>query len=187
MYSELMGKKRCIICTKDSTPERVTCSDECSEALVFKQRSLDRHRGRSKVPGTFRVTVADWMRILKAYNHCCAYCGISGSMTIDHVLPLSRGGRHCIGNLVPACLRCNTSKGNLTVVEWRADPLKKVKSISPQQCIPWTVDERMGIRPVRKKYKPKQSPIFSQMMKESYEKHIIDNLNLTVDHFGVLL
>lgn len=178
-----MKKKRCIICTKAGAENGESCSAVCAEALKWKQKGLDRHGKRSKLPGTYRVTVSDWMKILRAFNHRCAYCGKAGEMTIDHVLPISRGGRHCVGNLVPACRSCNFSKGSMTIVEWRNYSYKKVEA-GPIR--PWTVDDKMGIRPVRKKYKPKQTPIFSQLMEEMYNEITIERLNLTVDHFGVL-
>jgi len=49
----------------------------------------------------------------------CVYCG--GEQTgWDHVIPLSRGGAHTEGNLVPCCRPCNSSKGCLTPDEWLA-------------------------------------------------------------------
>jgi 5-methylcytosine-specific restriction endonuclease McrA len=43
----------------------------------------------------------------------CAYCGIeSKSLTIDHVIPLSRGGKSNFENCVAACKGCNAKKGN---------------------------------------------------------------------------
>jgi 5-methylcytosine-specific restriction endonuclease McrA len=38
---------------------------------------------------------------------------------IDHIIPLSRGGRHSIGNLAPACAACNLKKGYKYLVEMR--------------------------------------------------------------------
>jgi 5-methylcytosine-specific restriction endonuclease McrA len=50
----------------------------------------------------------------------CAYCH-GPAETIDHVVPRSRGGRHCWDNVVAACARCNHSKGDRTPAElgWR--------------------------------------------------------------------
>ena len=39
-------------------------------------------------------------------------------MSIDHVVPLSRGGKHEIENLLPACRSCNSSKGAKLLEEW---------------------------------------------------------------------
>lgn len=178
------------MCPNDATPDSTTCSLTCADAVHFKQYSLDRHRKRSKVAGVYKVTVADWMKILKDFDYRCAYCGISGDMTVDHVLPLSRGGRHCVANLVPACLRCNTSKGNLTIVEWRTGSVRKKKpkvKKDGSEALPWTVNPTMGVRPVHKRYQPKETPIFGQVMQDHYNRNIINGIPLTVDHFGILM
>ena len=52
----------------------------------------------------------------------CVYCGARGEpLTIDHVIPLSRGGPKTIDNCVAACVRCNGRKGSRTLAElgWR--------------------------------------------------------------------
>jgi len=55
----------------------------------------------------------------KLYDSVCTYCGISGEIQADHVVPISRGGVHGISNLVPACRTCNQSKGSKLLSEWR--------------------------------------------------------------------
>lgn len=45
----------------------------------------------------------------------CQYCGATGEMTFDHVIPRSRGGRTTWENVVAACGRCNLRKSNMTV------------------------------------------------------------------------
>ena len=48
----------------------------------------------------------------------CVYCGTSGGrLTLDHVVPRSRGGRSSWENLVACCYRCNNSKGDRTPEE----------------------------------------------------------------------
>lgn len=41
-------------------------------------------------------------------------------MTMDHFFPLSRGGRHDVSNVVPACGPCNFSKNDSDPFEWMA-------------------------------------------------------------------
>lgn len=53
------------------------------------------------------------------FGHACAYCG-GPHEHWDHVIPLSRGGKHHLANLRPACSRCNLSKHAKTLAEWRA-------------------------------------------------------------------
>ena len=60
-----------------------------------------------------------WQNLIQKTK--CYYClmEISRSqVTMDHVVPISRGGRSTAGNLVPACKGCNENKRSLTAVEW---------------------------------------------------------------------
>jgi 5-methylcytosine-specific restriction endonuclease McrA len=56
------------------------------------------------------LTAAQWLQVLKDNHYRCHYCGTDGKMTLDHVIPLSKGGKHTIDNVVPACPRCNSKK-----------------------------------------------------------------------------
>jgi 5-methylcytosine-specific restriction endonuclease McrA len=56
--------------------------------------------------------------INKLYSSSCKYCGSNDKIEIDHIVPLSKGGRHSIGNLAPACRKCNASKGDKFLIEW---------------------------------------------------------------------
>lgn len=55
--------------------------------------------------------------ILRRDRFHCQYCGSRDRLTVDHVLPRSRGGRDKWENLVAACTRCNNRKGNRTPEE----------------------------------------------------------------------
>lgn len=48
----------------------------------------------------------------------CWYCDRKGKVTIDHVVPISRGGSNANDNLAPACVRCNSEKHDKTLFEW---------------------------------------------------------------------
>lgn len=50
--------------------------------------------------------------IYKRDNNKCQYCGATKHLTIDHILPKSKGGGDNWENLVVACSKCNTKKGN---------------------------------------------------------------------------
>jgi 5-methylcytosine-specific restriction endonuclease McrA len=45
-------------------------------------------------------------------NHTCQYCGSTKHLTLDHVIPRSKGGTHTWDNVVTACEKCNSSKGD---------------------------------------------------------------------------
>ena len=54
----------------------------------------------------------------------CHYCGRKfppRELTMDHLVPLVRGGRSTKGNLVPACKECNTTKKHRLAFEWELD------------------------------------------------------------------
>lgn len=65
------------------------------------------------------VTGKDLARLVRRYGGLCAYCRERPYKHFDHVIPLSRGGRHGIGNLLPACAPCNLAKGARFLAEWR--------------------------------------------------------------------
>lgn len=78
-----------------------------------------RRQERRAWAGFSLVTARDVRRLYHRYGHRCAYCRQPDEMLgLDHVFPLARGGRHTIGNLLPACPSCNASKGNKTLTEW---------------------------------------------------------------------
>lgn len=56
--------------------------------------------------------------ILERDDHTCQYCSYRGdNLTLDHVIPRSRGGGESWDNLVAACVRCNVHKGSRTPEE----------------------------------------------------------------------
>lgn len=66
--------------------------------------------------------------IFQRDNHQCQYCGVKPpreELTIDHVNPRSRGGKSTWENVVVACVRCNTRKGNRLTTECGMTPRTK--------------------------------------------------------------
>lgn len=74
-----------------------------------------RRRARVAENGVYRVTSLELVSILRKP---CAYCGAK-SEHVDHIIPITRGGHHAIGNLTGACAPCNLSKGSKFIMEWR--------------------------------------------------------------------
>ena len=59
-----------------------------------------------------------WSALTEAWGGC-AYCGAADKpLQRDCVLPVSRGGRYTLDNVVPACRSCNASKCNDEVTGW---------------------------------------------------------------------
>jgi 5-methylcytosine-specific restriction endonuclease McrA len=64
------------------------------------------------------LTEAEWAALVDAWGGC-AYCGADGRpLQKDCMLPISRGGRYTVSNVVPACGSCNASKCNTEVTTW---------------------------------------------------------------------
>jgi len=51
-------------------------------------------------------------RIMKRDNYSCVYCGSKKNLTIDHLIPKSKGGGNSWDNLVTCCSPCNIKKGD---------------------------------------------------------------------------
>jgi 5-methylcytosine-specific restriction endonuclease McrA len=52
-------------------------------------------------------------QVFAIYGKQCHYCGYEDEvMTVDHLLPRSRGGDNSLENLIPACRKCNYARGN---------------------------------------------------------------------------
>lgn len=85
----------------------------------YKNRYRARKYGND---GYVEVTEQEWQRIVRQYRGCCAYCGIRpDELTVDHVVPVSKGGRHAPANLVPACRECNSTKNSRFLIAWKLE------------------------------------------------------------------
>lgn len=73
--------------------------------------NLKAHKRRGATPHN-GVTPEGWAACVEFHNGACAYCLRSNQkLTLDHVIPLAKGGAHDVSNIVPACESCNKSKG----------------------------------------------------------------------------
>ncbi len=84
---------------------------------VKPKKPLGAKRRAAKAAGW--VDPDSWQLVLAFYRYGCAYCKADHWDQQDHIVPLSRGGRHHISNVVPCCSRCNSRKGTQT---WQPTP-----------------------------------------------------------------
>jgi len=81
---------------------------------IFPWPSVIRLNDFIKVP--YKKIILTRRNILKRDNHKCGYCGRADlPLTIDHIIPKSKGGDDSWENLVAACLPCNNKKGDRTL------------------------------------------------------------------------
>ena len=119
----------CVICGCQAIGSicyvRKYCSFECQLKGIYggkpplseRSRKAQRNMKERHAPGLnyleFRQLRTQW----KKEGLVCVYC--AGPFdTIDHVIPLNRGGDNMKSNLVPACRSCNSSKGQKLLSEW---------------------------------------------------------------------
>ena len=83
--------------------------NDMGNALISRQRQKARELRSSQ-----------WWKRQLAKGHCY-YCGKAyppKTLTMDHIVPLSRGGKSTKGNVVPACKVCNNKKKYMLPMEW---------------------------------------------------------------------
>jgi 5-methylcytosine-specific restriction endonuclease McrA len=93
-----------------------------ARAAAWKKANPEKHqlaqaRRRARKASAPRndLTAVQWKAIKAHYAYCCVYCGKkSQRLTMDHIIPLSKGGAHTVSNVVPACASCNAKKGTGT-------------------------------------------------------------------------
>lgn len=64
------------------------------------------------------LTLEQWMQVIKYFDNKCAYCGRELPLEKEHFMPLSKGGPLTRDNIICACKRCNSSKGNTMYEDW---------------------------------------------------------------------
>jgi 5-methylcytosine-specific restriction endonuclease McrA len=62
----------------------------------------------------YRGVMLNRANIFRRDGHQCKYCGSVKNLTIDHIIPKSKGGKTNWTNLITACNRCNVYKGDKT-------------------------------------------------------------------------
>lgn len=108
--------------------------------------SVIRLRSYIRIP--YHRIVLSRRNVMKRDQHECQYCGAHSDLTLDHVIPKSRGGKDRWENLVTACNRCNVRKGNRTPSEAKM-PLKR----DPFRPVPITFFRDL-LGGVRENWKP---------------------------------
>jgi 5-methylcytosine-specific restriction endonuclease McrA len=82
---------------------------------IYPKPSIIRLTSYAKLP--YRGVLLNRQNIFKRDGMKCQYCGATTDLTIDHVIPRSRGGTSTWDNLITACRTCNARKGDQTPEE----------------------------------------------------------------------
>lgn len=100
------------------TLDRVRYSKNRLKRIIQQRNTQARRAG---APG--EITSAQWLRLLRRHKFRCFYCQVRllpANRTLDHKVPISRGGANTIHNVVPACRPCNNRKLRMTTEEFIA-------------------------------------------------------------------
>ncbi|XP_021283107.1 uncharacterized protein LOC110415730 [Herrania umbratica] len=116
-----------VVCWK-----RAICLEfmEKADVLEYYDQTVNSPSGSFYIPAVLRVphllqvvkrrrirTNLSRKNVLFRDNFTCQYCSAHENLTIDHVLPVARGGEWKWENLVAACAKCNSKKGQKTIEE----------------------------------------------------------------------
>lgn len=110
----------CIDCASPSYGVRCrSCADRAKIVRALDDPRVHRKFRERDAPGLRAHQRSALLARWRAQGRACIYCRLQPATTVDHVLPLVRGGTNYEGNLAPCCKPCNSSKAGLTVAEWR--------------------------------------------------------------------
>lgn len=92
------------------------CRERDPERYRFYTKNRNHHMRVATAGGTTRMfgktfSLKDWEEIKERFNQCCVICKLGDiKLTIDHMIPISKGGLHNKDNIQPLCGPCNSGK-----------------------------------------------------------------------------
>lgn len=107
--------RRCIRCGNAITDRAhlLFCETCRPGELVRERQRVAVQNARAAQAGlTGDLSLDQWMETVADFNGLCAYCQERPFEHLEHFIPIDAGGGTTVGNVVPACGRCNWSKGS---------------------------------------------------------------------------
>jgi len=86
-------------------------------AIDLDEKDIKKERNKAR-----ELRGSQWWK-RKLAKGLCYYCGrlvLPQDLTMDHIVPIARGGKTTKGNLVTACKECNNAKKQLLPMEWES-------------------------------------------------------------------
>lgn len=123
---------RCKVCVRNNpkhvgAKKKETCTRR-RDTRPFEHAAYIANRRAKKEGLSDVITEKEWEEKARSKTLICHMCdkqttlerGKDTTCSLDHVLPLSRGGRNLIENIEPACVSCNRSRSNMTMEEFKS-------------------------------------------------------------------
>jgi len=84
-------------------------------AYDLDEKEIKKERSKAR-----ELRASQWWK-RRCAKGVCYYCGSPTppkELTMDHIVPISRGGKSTKGNIVPCCKTCNNKKRHMLLMEW---------------------------------------------------------------------
>lgn len=114
------GTTRGNFCVECNQEWQATWEPKDREKYNFqKQAASHKRRARKQSNVHVRYTKEEKLARYALFNNGCAYCGRTEvKLTVEHVIAIKNNGHDALYNIIPACGRCNRSKGDRDLYTW---------------------------------------------------------------------
>lgn len=138
----LLGKRWCRRCSDwldiGLVSRRGLCqphaNEDYRERYAAGAKAIIAPRVHARKRSVEPVRPQDRERVFENFDGVCAYCG-KPATTVDHVIPVSQGGRSRRGNILPACRSCNSSKGTRSLDDFLPLDAERGFAIAEELCM----------------------------------------------------
>lgn len=102
----------------DAVKQRLKVYYQTEKGRLTQTRSRQKYRALKRNTHHWHYTREQVKALFDKFNNQCAYCGIECKLSVDHWIPLSKGGTDVLSNLIPSCHNCNSSKCDNVGKSW---------------------------------------------------------------------
>lgn len=164
---DAVGLKKATKFTLDEARRTKLKAPAKTRGFEIREQPLKETKKKKKKPMRKQFSVAARSKIYSKTNGCCGICGEFvpfDSFTVDHIIPISKGGSNAMDNLQCSCLVCNQIKQDILP----EDLFNKISAIISYQL---KVDGKVEVNGLLKDCIKKKMSIKLPSMKKKKGKH----------------